>query len=172
MHCLRVFRSSVPSDLLPSSPGRRQSCAVQGECGSTRSTEWGVGPGGAVSYRRCRPAGKSPAGLIGEGMLPGPVHSQGRVARAQRAATCLETAGERWRAARARSRAGTAGRKLRRLLAQRAPGIALGCGRQSPDQARHLVGWNSGELPGQLSEQLASWPPGPSPSTDQPPADA
>ncbi len=98
MHCLRVFRSSVPSDLLPSSPGRRPSWAAQGECGSTRSTEWGVGPGGAVSYRRCRPAGKSPAGLIGEGMLPGPVRSQGRVARAQRAATRLETAREQWRA--------------------------------------------------------------------------
>jgi hypothetical protein len=37
--------------------------------------------------------------------------------------------------------------------------VALGRGRQTPDQARDLAGWNSGELPGQVAEQLASWPP-------------
>ena len=47
--------------------------------------------------------------------------------------------------------------------------VALGRGRQKPDQARDLAGWNSGELPGQVAEQLASWPPG-IPSADQPPA--
>ena len=39
-------------------------------------------------------------------------------------------------------------------------------GRQSADQARDLAGWTSGELPGQVNEQLTSWPP----SADQPPA--
>ncbi len=60
MHCSRVFRSSVRSDLLPSSPGRRPSGATQGECGSTRSMKWGVGPGGRVSHRGGCPAEISP----------------------------------------------------------------------------------------------------------------
>src|SRR5881392_2537669 len=81
VHCSRVFRSSAPSDLLPSSPSGRPSGTAQGECGSTRSMEWGVGPGGGVPHRRCCPAGKSPARHIPEGTLPGPVRSQGRVAR-------------------------------------------------------------------------------------------
>jgi hypothetical protein len=46
--------------------------------------------------------------------------------------------------------------------------VSLGRGHQSADQARDLVGWTSGELPGRVSEQLASWPPG----ADQPPASA
>jgi hypothetical protein len=45
-------------------------------------------------------------------------------------------------------------------------------GRPSPDQARdiaaELAGWTPEELPGQLPEQLASWPPG----VDQPPPGA
>src|SRR6266567_6447057 len=44
--------------------------------------------------------------------------------------------------------------------------VHFGRGRQPADQARDLAGWTSGELPGQVNEQLASWPPG----TDQPPA--
>src|SRR6266566_3274117 len=44
--------------------------------------------------------------------------------------------------------------------------VPFGRGRQSADQARDLAGWTSGELPGQVNEQLASWPPG----ADQPPA--
>ena len=44
--------------------------------------------------------------------------------------------------------------------------VPYGRGRQSADQARDLAGWTSGELPGQVNEQLASWPPG----ADQPPA--
>jgi len=60
VHCSRVFRSSVRSDLLPPSPGRRPSGATQGECGSTRSREWGVGPGGRVSHRGGCPAEISP----------------------------------------------------------------------------------------------------------------
>jgi len=46
--------------------------------------------------------------------------------------------------------------------------VSLGHSRQSADQARDLAGWTSGELPGQVNEQLASWPP----SADQPPASA
>jgi hypothetical protein len=46
--------------------------------------------------------------------------------------------------------------------------VPFGRGRQSADQARDLVGWTSGELPGQVNEQLTSWPP----SADQPPASA
>ena len=44
--------------------------------------------------------------------------------------------------------------------------VPFGRGRQSADQARDLAGWTSGELPGQVNEQLTSWPP----SADQPPA--
>ena len=54
--------------------------------------------------------------------------------------------------------------------------VALGRGRPSPDQARdiaaELAGWTSGELPGQVSEQLASWPPRLPSAADQPPASA
>ena len=46
--------------------------------------------------------------------------------------------------------------------------VSLGRGRQSADQARDLAGWTSGELPGQVTEQLASWPP----VADHPPASA
>jgi len=44
--------------------------------------------------------------------------------------------------------------------------VHFGRGRPPADQARDLAGWTSGELPGQVNEQLASWPPG----ADQPPA--
>jgi len=81
VHCSRVFRSNVPSDVLPSSPGGRPSGAGQGECGSTRPMEWGVGSGGGVSRPGCCPAAISSAGHIQEDTLPGPVRSQGRVAR-------------------------------------------------------------------------------------------
>jgi hypothetical protein len=49
--------------------------------------------------------------------------------------------------------------------------VSFAIGRQSPDQVRdiaaELAGWTSGELPGQVTEQLAAWPPG---ASDQPPA--
>jgi hypothetical protein len=49
-------------------------------------------------------------------------------------------------------------------------------GRHSPDQVRdmatELVGWNPGELPGQVTDQLAAWPPGPQTGADQPPTSA
>ena len=44
--------------------------------------------------------------------------------------------------------------------------VHFGRGRPPADQVRDLAGWTSGELPGQVNEQLASWPPG----ADQPPA--
>ncbi len=60
--------------------------------------------------------------------------------------------------------------------ALRSTPVALGRGRQSPDQARdrarELAGWTSGELPGQVTEQLTSWPPGMPSAADQPPASA
>jgi hypothetical protein len=43
---------------------------------------------------------------------------------------------------------------------------------QARDIAAELVGWNPGELPGQLPEQFASWPPGGPLAADQPPASA
>jgi hypothetical protein len=50
--------------------------------------------------------------------------------------------------------------------------VGHGRGRQMPDQARdmaaELAGWTSGELPGQVTEQLASWPPGLPSAADQP----
>ena len=51
--------------------------------------------------------------------------------------------------------------------------VSLGRGRQSPDQVRdiavELAGWTSGELPGQVTDKLTSWPPSlPSPA-DHPP---
>jgi hypothetical protein len=54
--------------------------------------------------------------------------------------------------------------------------VSFALGRQSPDQVRdiaaELAGWNSGELPGQVAEQLAGWPPSMPMASDQPPASA
>jgi hypothetical protein len=54
--------------------------------------------------------------------------------------------------------------------------VTLGRGRQvpesRPDIAAELASWTSGELPGQVSEHLASWPPGRPNGADQPPASA
>jgi hypothetical protein len=99
------------------------------------------------------------------------------VARAQRAATRLESAWEQWRAL--HGLAVTSGPLQQVKLTESAPEgtgeypssallgapVPFGRGRQSADQARDLAGWTSGELPGQVNEQLASWPP----SADQPP---
>ena len=55
-------------------------------------------------------------------------------------------------------------------------GAPVSYGRHSPDQVRdmatELAGWNPGELPGQVTDQLAAWPPAPPPATDQPPTSA
>jgi hypothetical protein len=49
-------------------------------------------------------------------------------------------------------------------------------GRHSPDQVRdmatELAGWNPVELPGEVTDQLAAWPPGSQTGADQPPASA
>jgi hypothetical protein len=54
--------------------------------------------------------------------------------------------------------------------------VSFGLGRQSPDHVRdmaaEMAGWNSGELPGQVAEQLAGWPPSMPMASDQPPASA
>jgi hypothetical protein len=54
--------------------------------------------------------------------------------------------------------------------------VSFGNGRQSPDQVRgmaaELAGWRSGELPGQVSEHLAAWPPGMPGTAEQPPSGA
>jgi hypothetical protein len=54
--------------------------------------------------------------------------------------------------------------------------VSFGLGRQSPDQVRdiaaEMASWNSGELPGQVAEQLAGWQPSMPLASDQPPASA
>ena len=54
--------------------------------------------------------------------------------------------------------------------------VSLGRGRPGPDQrpdvAAELAGWTSAELPGQVSEHLASWPPVRPNGLDHPPASA
>ena len=108
-------------------------------------------------------AGKSPARHIPEGTLPGPVRSQGSVARcaiqklvarAQRAATRLESAREQWRA-------------LHGLAV--APGQPVvsyvGYSLKEPwGEPRVVIGIDADE-----AEYLASWPSGMSSAADQPP---
>ena len=52
--------------------------------------------------------------------------------------------------------------------------VSFGVGRHAPDQIRDMTpdlnGWGPGERPGQVTDQLAIWPP--SPQADQPPASA
>jgi len=113
------------------------------------------------------------------------------VARAQRAATRLESAWEQWRALHGLAVApgqpvvSYVGYSLKEPRGE--PRVVIGidadeaeylaefldrddCAQRGqqvpPQQARDLAGWTSGELPGQVNEQLASWPPG----ADQPPA--
>jgi hypothetical protein len=54
--------------------------------------------------------------------------------------------------------------------------VSFGVGRHAPDQGRdmatELAGWTTGELPGQVTDQLAAWPQAPQPNADQPPAGA
>jgi hypothetical protein len=55
-------------------------------------------------------------------------------------------------------------------------GTPVSYGRHSPDQVRdmatELSGWNPGDLPGQVTDQLVTWPPGPQTGADQPPTSA
>ena len=92
------------------------------------------------------------------------------VARAQRAATRLESAWEQWRALHGLADApgqpvvSYVGYSLKEPWGE--PRVVIGI------DAAELVGWNPGELPGQLPEQFASWPPGGPLAADQPPASA
>jgi hypothetical protein len=81
VHCSRVFRSSVPSDLLPSSPCGRPSGTARANAAAL--DQWN---GGSAPVAECRTEGavrqgNRPARHIPEGTLPGPVRSQGRVVR-------------------------------------------------------------------------------------------
>ena len=56
-----------------------------------------------------------------------------------------------------------------------APGrpVSFSIGRCTPDQVRDMAaGRTSGELPGQVTDQLAAWPQGSQMAPDQPPASA
>jgi hypothetical protein len=54
--------------------------------------------------------------------------------------------------------------------------VNFSVGRHAPDQVRdmatELASCTNGELPGQVTEELAVWPPGPQTAPDQPPASA
>jgi hypothetical protein len=114
------------------------------------------------------------------------------VARAQRAATRLESAWEQWRALHGLAVApgqpvvSYVGYSLKETWGE--PRVVIGidadeaeylaefldrdeCAQrgQPPLQQAQLAGWTSGELPGQVTEQLASWPPGMPSAADQPP---
>jgi len=107
VHCSRVFRSSAPSDLLPSSPRGRLSGTAR--VNAAALDQWN---GGSAPVAECRiegavRQGNRPARHIPEGTFAGagPLSGEGRtmrdpelVARAQRAATRLESAWEQWRA--------------------------------------------------------------------------
>ena len=115
------------------------------------------------------------------------------VARAQRAATRLESAWEQWRALHGLAVApgqpvvSYVGYSLKETWGE--PRVVIGidadeaeylaefldrdeCAQrgQPPLQQAQLAGWTSGELPGRVTEQLASWPPGMPSAADQPPA--
>jgi len=70
VHCSRVFRSSAPSEHLPSSRGRRSVDAAALD-------QWN---GGSAPEGRATST-ELPDRADLEGMLPGPVRSQGRIAR-------------------------------------------------------------------------------------------
>ena len=114
------------------------------------------GIGGSAPGRRATST-ELPGRADLEGVLPGPVRSQGRVIQNWShvlGATRLESAREQWRGA----------------------PDSYAVGRHAPDQARdmatELAGWTSGEFPGPVTDRLAAWPPGPQTAPDQPPASA
>jgi hypothetical protein len=125
------------------------------------------------------------------------------VARAQRAATRLESVWEQWRARHGLAVApgppvvSHVGYSLKEPWGE--PRVVIGvdadeaeyladfldrdeCAQRGPaqpqqvplqqDMAAELADWNPDELPGQVSEQFASWPPGLPSGADQPPSGA
>ena len=135
MPCSRVFRSSAPSEHLPSSRGRRPRRRATVDAAAL--DQWN---GGSAPVRRATST-ELPGRADLEGMLSGPVRSQGRQ-RVRRAEPPAEDTGEHARPA-----------------LTGAP-ISLGVGRHAPDQVRdmaaELAGWTSGERPGQVTGQLAA----------------
>jgi hypothetical protein len=96
VHCSRVFRSSAPSDLLPSSPGGRRQEPPRVNAAALDQWNGGSAPVQECRTEGCRPAGKSPARHIPGRHVAGagPLSGEGRTtrdpelaARAQRAAT-------------------------------------------------------------------------------------
>lgn len=102
MHCSRVFRSSAPSDLLPSSPRGRPSGTAR--VNAAALDRWN---GGSAPVAECRTEGavrqgNRPARHIPEGTFAGagPLSGEGRTMRdpelaagAQRTATRLDLHG-------------------------------------------------------------------------------
>jgi len=81
VHCSRVFRSSAPSDLLPSSPRGRPSGTAR--VNAAALDQWN---GGSAPVAECRTEGavrqgNRPARHIPEGTFAGAGRSQGRAAR-------------------------------------------------------------------------------------------
>ena len=131
--------------------------------------------GGSAPVAECRTEGavrqgNRPARHIPEGTLPGPVRSQGRVARCviQNWSHVLSAPRRAWNLQVKLTESAPEGTGEYPSSALLGAPVPFGRGRQSADQARDLAGWTSGELPGQVNEQLTSWPP----SADQPPASA
>ena len=161
MPCSRVFRSSAPSEQLPFPRGRR--LGRHGGCGSTQSN------GGSAPVRRASATaaqqGRSGRQALGAGPLSGEDRTIGDpelVTRPAAAGTAGRTAGRaQWRACQA-GPARRADQLPRRPLA--------------PDHVRDMAaepaGSTPGELRGQVTDQLAAWPPGPQTAPDQPPASA
>jgi hypothetical protein len=139
--CSRVFRSSAPSEHLPSSRGRR--LGRRATVDAAALDQWN---GGSAPVRRATST-ELPGRADLEGMLSGPVRFRGRVARhviqnwphvpqqqPRRAEPPAEGTGE-----------------YARLALPGAP-ISLGAGHHAPDQVREmaaeLAGWTSGKFPG------------------------
>ena len=183
MPCSQAFRSSAPSEHLPSSRGGR--FGRRARVGAAAQDQWN---GGSASVRRATST-ELPDRVGLEGVLPRPVRSRGFLDRdecvqegqiphqqvrraepiphqdvrraepipnqqARRAEPPVESTGEY---------AGSAlpGAQISSVVGRHAPA-------QVRDMAAEWAGWTSGELPG----QLAAWSPGPQTAPDQPPASA
>ena len=162
MPCSRVFRSSAPSEHLPSSPGGRRGRRATVDAAVLNQGKWGVGPGAACHIDRVARQGRSGRHAAGAGPLWGRaagrvIQDRSRVLGAPRRTwTRHGNDGARYGS---RGRARAAGQRRHRPL----------CADQVRDMA---VGRTSGQLPGQVTDQLAAWPQGPQMASNQPPASA